>query len=296
MANGQNITNNGKIIILDRTYTPSPTRSAPSQFKIGYGTTTPTITDTALANDYPLSGTESVDDCEATTGWVDSADMTVSLNNTTFKENAGALNLTKDGTGSASASTSKTTTSRDFTSKEFHMWLYIDDATVLAQLATTDALTIRFGSSSGNYSQWTKDKADLVVGWNYIDVLTISNRDSETGTHDVANSDFTLIQLTATGSGETWASGKIIMDDIRVVSSDDFLKTFVSGFPSIDIVSRVATIRGIVLTTEANNQDLTEFGTFNTDGTPLMFSRAVFTAITKNSGNQITIIEKNTFA
>lgn len=281
--------------MLDRTYNSSPTRSAPSQFKIGYGTTTPTTADTVLANQYPLSGTESVDDCEATTGWVDSADLTVSLNNTTFKENAGSLNLTKDGTGSASASTSKTTTSRDFTSKEFHIWLYVDDSTVLAQLATTDALTIRFGSDSSNYSQWTKDKADLSVGWNYIDGLTIANRDSETGTHDLANSDFTLIQMTATGSSEVWAAGKIIMDDIRVVSSDDFLKNFVSGFPSIDTASRIATIRGIVLTTEANNQDLTELGIFNTDGTPLMFSRAVFSAIIKTTSNQITLIEKNTF-
>jgi len=56
MANGQIITTNGKKIILDRTYNSSPTRTAPSQFKVGTGTTTPALSDTDLVTPVDIDG------------------------------------------------------------------------------------------------------------------------------------------------------------------------------------------------------------------------------------------------
>ena len=70
-------------------------------------------------------------------------------------------------------------------------------------------------------------------------------------------------------------------------------KNIVSGFPVLDTTNFQATIRCFVNTTEANGNTLTEFGLINTDGTPLLFSRAVHTGITKTNAVQITYIEKN---
>lgn len=70
-------------------------------------------------------------------------------------------------------------------------------------------------------------------------------------------------------------------------------KSFVTGYPTLDETNLQSTIRCLVDTTEANGNSLTEFGLFNEDGSPLMFSHAVFTAISKTSSVQITFIEKD---
>ena len=58
-------------------------------------------------------------------------------------------------------------------------------------------------------------------------------------------------------------------------------KNFVTGFPTLDTTNMIATARCFVATTEANGNSLTEFGIINTDGTPLLFSHAVHTAISE---------------
>jgi len=291
MTTSAKITQSGHKISLNRTWKSSPDYTPATVFKIGTGTTTVTTTDTDLETPIPITGQETVDDCE-TADWTDSSDMTTSLNSTDFRIGANSLNLTKDGTASADASTSKTTTSVDFTSKRLEVFIYIDDQTTLDLFETTNCITIRFGSDSSNYSQWTKDKADLSVGWNYINNLTTTNRDSQTGTHSLTASDYTFIQITATASGDTWASGKVAMDDWRVVSDDDLTKTFVSGYPSLDETNLQSTIRALLLSTEGNQHELTEYGLFNTDATPLMFSRADHTAVSKNIDTQIIYVKK----
>jgi hypothetical protein len=55
----------------------------------------------------------------------------------------------------------------------------------------------------------------------------------------------------------------------------------------------VITNRCILLTTECNGSTVSEFGLINTDGTPLLFSRAVFTGITKASTVQVIFKEVN---
>ena len=56
MATGQIITNSGKQIILHRTYTASPTITAPNRFKVGTGATTPTLSDTDLVTPVDIDG------------------------------------------------------------------------------------------------------------------------------------------------------------------------------------------------------------------------------------------------
>jgi len=73
-------------------------------------------------------------------------------------------------------------------------------------------------------------------------------------------------------------------------------KAFVSGYPIIDETNLQATTRALLLTTEGNGNSITEFGLFNTDGSALMFSHSVFTAITKTLNVQISFVEKDVYA
>ena len=83
-------------------------------------------------------------------------------------------------------------------------------------------------------------------------------------------------------------------DLISPVSIDgDNFKNFVSGYPTLDLTNMQVTVRAILLSTEANANTLTEWGTVNTDGTPLLFSRSTFTGIPKTSSIEVAFIEKN---
>jgi hypothetical protein len=52
----QIITNSGKLILLDRGLNASPTRTAPTLFTVGTGTTAPAITDTDLVTPVDIDG------------------------------------------------------------------------------------------------------------------------------------------------------------------------------------------------------------------------------------------------
>ena len=72
-------------------------------------------------------------------------------------------------------------------------------------------------------------------------------------------------------------------------------KIFVSGYPTLDETNMQATIRCLLTTTEGNANSITEFGLFNEDGSALMFSHAVFAAITKTSSVQVSFVQKDKF-
>lgn len=157
-----------------------------------------------------------VDNCNVA-DWSDSADMTTALNTTDYKEGEKSLNITKSGGANATASTSKTTTSRDFTSKNISLWVYIKDAAMLAKLAASDCFELRFGSDSSNYYQWKKDAADFAVGWNLIKNLNTTNA-TTVSSPVIAACDYTYVGITATGAAITWSAGDMIMDYIILSS------------------------------------------------------------------------------
>ena len=70
-------------------------------------------------------------------------------------------------------------------------------------------------------------------------------------------------------------------------------KDIASGYPTLDETNMQATIRCILLTTEANSNSLTEFGIVNEDTSPILFSRLVHTAITKTTSVQVIYVEKD---
>lgn len=94
-----------------------------------------------------------------------------------------------------------------------------------------------------------------------------------------------------TGTG-TPAAGDTALGTAVAINGGNY-KSFVSGYPVLDETNIQVTIRCLLLSTEANGNSLTEFGLFNTDGTPKLFSRSVHTAITKTTSVQITYVEKD---
>lgn len=70
-------------------------------------------------------------------------------------------------------------------------------------------------------------------------------------------------------------------------------KSFISGYPVLDETNIQSTIRTLLTSVEANGNSISEFGIFNEDGSPIMFSRSVFTAITKTSSVQISFVQKD---
>ncbi len=182
------------------------------------------------------SNSTTIDACDTIAGWTDSADMTVHLNNTTFFEGTGAIDLTKDGGASATASTYKTVTSTDFTSQTLGFILYIKDSTALSKLATSSCLTVRYGSDSSNYYEWVYDASDLDTGKVLINGLTSANADSTTGTPSLTAMDYFYIALTADAAATTWSDGDFIMDYIVKYNGTQYSRNTVTAIGKADSI------------------------------------------------------------
>jgi hypothetical protein len=275
MATGTILTNNARKICLNRTFKASPDYTAPSRFRVGVGTTTPTSADTSLGQRIPITGTETIDSMDATTGWSPNADCTLATDAVTKKEGTAALRFTKTGTASANANASKTTTNLNFTSKDLWCWIYVDDAATLAKFAVSNCLTLRYGSDATNYYQWQKNASFFSTGWNLIGPLNTGNATTVLSP-DTANSDYALIQFTSVAS-----------------SDDDYSKAVSAGYPSLDETNFISEVRTELTSTDAVGYSLTEFGLFNTDASPKLFSHAVHSPITKTTSVVVLYIEKD---
>ena len=71
-------------------------------------------------------------------------------------------------------------------------------------------------------------------------------------------------------------------------SASDY-KDYDAGFPSFDETNKEVTVQGFVGASEANGNTITEYGDFNTDGTPILCSHIVFTGITKTASVQVFV-------
>lgn len=285
------VTNSGKKIMIDRTYNSTPTRGVVSEFKVGIGSTAAVASDTDLGHPVPIDNTESIDDCEAK-DWTVGAASTVSLNSTTFKEGIYSLNIIKNGISGSTAEVNKTTTSVDLTSKELSIWLYITDATALAKLTESSCIVIKLGSDSTNYFEWRKDRVELSVGWNLLDLLTTTNSDLTEGAPATASLDYSNVMLIAGTTATIWSAGDIMIDDLKAVSSGDYTKTFETDYPVLDYTKLQVTIRNRLSVVQANGYGITEVGVFNTDSTPLMSDRNFFSAMSKSNTDEFIFVVK----
>jgi hypothetical protein len=289
---GSIITKKGRIIMLDRSYHDDgdATYTAPSQFTVGINGSDPTVATTALDNPVPITGTESVDACDATTGWTAGTDSAVSLNTTTYKEGTGALNIYKTGTSANALSASKTTTSRNFSSKDFHAWVYLTAVTDLISAGT--ALSIRFGSDASNYWQRDYDVSTLADGWNLV-VFDTSSPSSQVGSPDGTSCDYTAVLLYTDLAADTIAAGRVIVDDLKLASDGDYLKSYETGYPLVDETNVEVETQMFLPSTMANGYDIDSVAMVNTDATVQVFSVDVFTSESKSSTDEFIMISKD---
>lgn len=94
-----------------------------------------------------------------------------------------------------------------------------------------------------------------------------------------------------TGTGTPAVTDTALGTLVQISGADT--KAIVSGYPVFDETNFTSTIRCLLLTTECNGSSLTEFGLKNNDGTPLLFSRIVHTAVTKTTSVQVIYVEKD---
>lgn len=296
MASGGIFTTKGVAIVMDRTFVGTPTYSEPTVFKVGIGTTTATIADTDMTTQVPITGTELADNCETIAEWAETADGADSLNSTTYKEGAGAMNLIKSGATADNVTyyNNNGMTSLDITSKTLHVWLYIKDVATYAKLkASGTAVELRYGIDwNTNYYYKTHTKAVLAVGWN---MLTLDENDTEQGTVVKNAMDSGAIKITFTAASDTTVAGDVIVDDFKLAEAGDYTKTYETGYPEVDETTKQVTVRTRLATTEANNYNISEHGLFNTDSSALMLTKDVFTAYSKSDTDELIFVEEIAF-
>ena len=281
------LTNSGFKLAVNRIAKDTPDYTVASRFKVGINQSTETISDTDLTQPIPISGTETIDDCEATTGWTAGTDGAITTNNSTYKIGTYSLNLTKSGsTVNNVIWYNETETSLDFTSKNLWGWIYIADSATLAKLATTSAIEVRFGNDyNTNYYNYTYDNADLSTGWNLI--YFNSTTATEVGTVTLNACDSLAIKLTYTSTSDTTSAGDIVIDDFKLASSDDVYSDFTSGYPTVDETNMEITTQSYLNSTQANGYNLNGVGTFNTDSTSLLQDVFKFTSISKSNTDEL---------
>jgi len=303
MATGGVITNLGKNVMINRTYKSSPDYTIPSTFRMGIGTTTPVVTDTALDIHIPLAnGTVNDNGSNTLTSSAGGEDTTD--NTSTYKEGAGITDATSQNLLTDNSSVTKrwyianlASAGTKITGTEpVSLWIYIYDAATLAMFKTSGtALEVRLGSTlDTDYYSVTRTSAQLAVGWNWITTGTVNVEDlSETGTV-AGDIDTFEIVITTNNATDDWTDGYVIYDLLRQWAVADLSDNFVTGYPVFDEVNKKVTLRYYLNSLQANGFPLAETGSFNTDGTPLMIDRDVFTSISKTSSDEIAIVVVNT--
>lgn len=283
MASGNVLTRKGLNNFLNAGYLG--TTDVPTKINVGISTTTPLVSDTALGKKIPISGTETVDDCE-TADWTDGTDTASALNSTTFKKGSNSLSVAKTGTSGTSATISKTTTSVDFTDKDLWLWLYVEDVSDLVSTGT--AVTIRFGSDSSNYYYLDIAVGSLEDGWNAI-MFDSSSATGTTGSPVITACDYTALIYNVDDAADTVAADRILLDDVKVASSDDYDRDFDSGYPSVNTVSSEVEMQTTLGTTDAVGYPITELGHLNSSD---LLSHSVSSADNKTSSDIFIEVER----
>ena len=297
MTNNMLLLRNGGKILVNRFGKTTPDYSIISRFKLAIDMADITVTDTDIQTLIPISGTETVDDCSATTGWTISGTNSISVNSTTYKSDggtAGALNIIKSDTSAATLNISKTTTSLNGTSKDFLIWIYIKDATALAKLKSSGTcFTIRFGSDSSNYYYKDYTVSSLAVGWNFLKIIITSGFTGTTGSPSITGLDYTYLFFETNNTTDTLAAGDLIFDAIRLASVDDYYKNIDSL--TIDEADNSITVVSKLTISEANGFLLNGHATENADTSALLATKTKYTGTSKGNTDLIKFTTKLQF-
>lgn len=282
------ITNNGLKIAINRIAKSTPDYTVIEKVKFGTEQVSISATDNDLTKPVPFSKWAIVNECDVLTDWVASnAQSEISLNTTTYKEGIAAINLYK------SSATDNTTlglynsslTSRNATDKYLNLWLYVDDQDTIDKV---NYFRLEYGTDSSNYY---RNNFAVTTGWNYIRFKV--SKLATTGSPDITNCEYFSLKLSLLDGTDTFAVGKIIIDDIYLIEDNDLIGDIDVGYPEIDENNSEVKYRATLGVTEGNGFLLNSFSTFNTDVSPLMQDVFIFPNISKTSSDEIVIEFRN---
>lgn len=294
------ITDNGRKIRMYRTYTPTAslsatTYNAPTKFKIGTDSGTPSAADNDLDVIIPITSGTVLDDGDNTFTGSNGGDNSTD-NTTTYKPGAQtsddtAQNLIANGTSATKTWTiaNLATAGTNASAAQYTgLWLYVKDATALAKLKTSGTcFEIRLGSDTSNYYSLVQTAADLAVGWNWITSSGILSTWTQTGTV-AGNIDTFILIATTNNSTDTFVAGDLVYDLLRQWQYSDTIKAFVTGYPSIDNSLFMVTTDMFVNSVQAVGYNVDSVLVLNEDTSPLSFFEAVMTAESKTDLEELT--------
>lgn len=104
---------------------------------------------------------------------------------------------------------------------------------------------------------------------------------------------FTAPAFFGVGTGSSTPSIADTALQTPILINGSFTKAVNASYPTFDDSLLIVTTRALLLTTDSNGNSISEFGLFNSDATPALFSRAVFTPVTKTSDVQVIFVEKD---
>jgi uncharacterized phage protein gp47/JayE len=175
-------------------------------------------TDYQLTKDYiglildPDSITD-VDDCDATTGWVASADATaLAVDGVDFKQGTGSLDMGKSGVASDTITYDKILGAIvDSSNKDLYLWIKIEDAATLNKLQNIRVMLGSAGSGANSY-ELSFIQTELEVGWKRYKIDFGDARIIRSGVPNEAAMNYIRITAQTNVAGDTIASGDLKMD------------------------------------------------------------------------------------
>ena len=136
----------------------------------------------------------------------------------------------------------------------------------------------------------------LSDGWNAI-TFNSSNATGTTGTPTITACDYSEFIFNVDNAADTIVSDRILLDDLKVASDDDYDRVFDAGYPTVDEVSSEVEMQTTLGTTDAVGYPLTEVG--HLDASDNLDSHAVTSADNKTTSDIFIEVERykvlNTF-
>lgn len=293
MVQNSTITNEGKVILLNRGYKSIPDYTPVSKFKIGINQTNDVTVNTTDLDEYiPITNTTLINNCQ-TTNWTVIDDASAATVNSTagkYLEGTGCLDLGKSGTSGTSFGYYVVMgSSQSFTTgKKCFCWIYIEDTD---DLASSSAVQLRYGSDTTNYYYTSFDRSDLSDGWNALNI----DRDSASveGTPIEGSCDTLQLVFNAPLAADTVTSGDVRMDNWFVTATDSYEQDFDAGYPTFDESNHEVTYRITLATTVAIGFSIDSAIVINTDTSVKKGAVDKFTENSKSKDDSFIFIAKD---
>lgn len=290
MAIGSLIVNKGKNNFLKRMYGTDVT--AVSQFQMGTDDTSPTVDDFRCNAPVSFLTTATMDTCDATTGWTQSADGIAPTTDTSIKiEGTASLNLGKSGTASDAMYYTKTIGAFDLSDadKRLNLWVYVADVATRAKIQELRIYVSDDGFTS--YYGWiVGELTDINIGWNVIDIdVNGATPDYSNGTPDLSAVTDIRLYIQTTATSDTITLGNIKMDYWHQGKYWKDKTPVGGGNPTFDESARTSTLRCDVAPSECNGVNLVETCDANTEDVPELEGHDVFVSIPKTSKEAIIL-------